>query len=268
MRKLTIDGKEFSIAENFNELSKDQLLNFIENFYIVSPRFYMVNDANEVEPISFDATNALLYAQLINVLKIDLETFDKLTPEDVVFLIDEMKCIDFLLDDSNLTINHFPTLNENLVGTENDFASLTAEEFLWAERFYLEYKTTKEIAKLDAMIACLYKSKNKKNQLLPFEVKRISVLEKYIAKVELNQKIAILLFFEGCRNEFPICYPYVYAGKKSDDAGEFKEVLLQVAKDGPFGHFDNVLKTNIHLLFSELNRVAKEAIEFERKNKK
>lgn len=265
MRKLTIDDKEFSIAENFNELTKEQLINYIKNYYEVLPRFFhVVEDAIEI--ISNDTYNALMYAQLINILQIDAETFEKFSAEDVVFLIDEMKIIEFLQEDSTLTINHFQKIKKHLVGCESDFGDLSAEEYLWAEKFYIEYKETADISKLNALVACLNKTINKKKEILPFEVKRISVIEKQIEDVELYQKIGILLFFEGSRNELRELYPEMHSGKKTSDS-DFKEVLLQVAKDGPFGDFEKVLKTNIHLVFSELNRVSKEAIEFERKNK-
>ena len=265
MRTLTIDENEISIAETFNELSNDQLIAYVKNYYIMLPRFFWIKD-DKHEVISNDTYNALLHAQLINILKIDEDTFQKFSAEDVVFLIDEMQVISFLLEESTLTKNHFIKLKDKLIGPDDDFADLTGEEYLWAEKFYLEYKETRGVTKLNAMIACLYKTVNKKKEILPFEVKRISVIEKWIEQIEMYKKIAILLFFEGCRNEIPELYPEMFRGKKSEDS-DFKEVLLQVAKDGPFGEFDKVLKTNIHLIFSELNRVSKEAIEFERKNK-
>ncbi|HRH57400.1 MAG TPA: hypothetical protein PLS10_07095 [Chitinophagales bacterium] len=262
MRTLTIDGKEFSVAENFNELSKEQLLCFAADFYLQLPRFFWLNDQNEQEPISEDCYNALLYTQLLNILQIDLELFDKFSGEDVVFLLDEMKLIHFLLEESTLTINHFPQIND-LHGPENDFGDMDGEEFMWAEKFYIEFKQTKDIQKLNALIACLYRPADAENKKLPFILKEVEENEKRVAGIDITIKTAILFFFEGCRNELPQLYPAVFEGKKQKD-GDFNEVLLQVAKDGPFGDFYSVLRTNIHLIYKELNRVRKEAIEMKR----
>lgn len=262
MKTLTIDGKEFSVAENFNELSKEQLLCFVKDFYLQLPRFFWLNDQNEQEPISLDCYNALLYTQLLNILQIDIDTFQKFTGEDIVFLLEEMKLIHFLLENSTLTINHFPEI-ENLKGPENDFGDMNGEEFMWTEKFYIEFKETKDLQKLDALVACMYRPVDEKNEKLPFNLKDVEENEKRVADIDLVTKTAILFFFEGCRNEFPEMYPKVFEGKKQKD-GDFNEVLLQVAKDGPFGDFYNVLKTNIHLIYKELNRVSKEAIEMKR----
>lgn len=266
MRTLTIDGKEFSIAENFNELTKEQLLCYVKDFYLQLPRFFWLNTEGEREAISNDCYNALLYAQLINILQIDFETFNKFTTEDVIFLIDEMQTIHYLLEDCTLTKNHITQLSDTIYGPEDDFGNISGNHYMWAEKFYVEFREKKDEKFLNALIACLCHKKDKDGNEIEFDIKKLSTIEQEIEKIDRVQKTAILLYFEGCRNEIPELYPMAFAGKKSNDT-EFKEVLLQVAKDGPFGDFDKVLNTNIHLILSELNRVSKEAIEFERNNK-
>lgn len=267
MRTLTIDGKEISIAENFNELTSEQLFCYVESFYLQLPRFFWLNEDGEREPISIDCYNALQYAQLLNLLKIDLEAFEKFTGEDVVFLIDEMGVINFLLEECNLTINHVKQINSLLFGPDDDFGNISGLRYMWAEKFYIEFKETLDASKLDAMIACLCNQVDFSNKAVEFDINNIQDIVTTISQLDAIKKTAILLYFEGCRNEIPELYPFVFSGKKAADV-EFMEVLLQVAKDGPFGDFDKVLNTNIHLIFSELNRVSKEAIEFERNNKK
>lgn len=265
MRTCRIDNIDYLIAENFNELSKEQLLFYIENFYIQLARFFQqIKDADEVELVSNKTYEAVRIVQLWNLLRIDKETFDAFSAEDIYFFMEEMELCHFLSEPSNLTKNHFFKLENGWVGPLDDFNDFTAGEYLWTDLFYRNYKAGDNNA-LNALIATIYRP-IVKGKRVPLSHLDIDKREAYIKNLPDSTKIAILLYYEGCMKMQYEAYSDAFSGG-SDAGNTYNDLLLQVAKDGPFGNYNQVIETNINLINQELVRLKREAAELEKKLK-
>jgi hypothetical protein len=214
------------------------------------------------------------------------------------YMMEFWELFKFIEEDITLTTNLIPWINTGLFngklyGPDGGLGTLTAEEWMWVDRFYMDWREENDYEDLYRMVACMYRPKcglSEKDADFtgdvrePFNINRIDVWvnrirwaangggllrfagNEWVNKVEL---LAIMHWYESCRHVIVKQFDRVFTESNetaSEDYG-WPAVFMKIAQDGPFGNLDKVNGENINTVLLHMQVRAKEAEEFERKRK-
>lgn len=260
MNKISIRNKNYDIPENWNEISKHELLVMGEVFPLIP---------------SFDKLLRLFFGFLkVNkrpLLQLHLfwnkRLADKLAREigsnlyfeNLTFAIDQLDNFAWVFKTNELTktvIDQFRVGFTVYYGHGAKLNNVEIEEFAFADAFFIKYMQTKEEIHLNRMIACLYRPKGTGNHgdvRKYFFDNEIEARAKRISKVSIAKRHAILLNYIGQRSHL-INSPSgkkVFTSNKKSDKG-WGHVILSIA-GGKFGDYD---KTRRAMLWDVLRDLA------------
>lgn len=242
--------KSFTIAEEWNELSAKQLLKVAN-----------VLHAN----LTAEQFNLKCLQALSNI---SIYQFFKL-PTDV-----KLKCyqyVNWLNNDTKQFTKQVFTTYKSLAAPADDFDNLTMLEFHYTELAYQNLISTNEIDYLNEIVAILFRPiKNNYNiqhnpdgdARVKFNPNVVASNKKRVAKFSLDFKHAVLLWYDGCRQNLIASYEPLYAGtNKTDDfsVGLYK-MMRSVAGD-KYGTIAEVENLNIHTAHVELMCMMEDAQE-------
>lgn len=184
----------------------------------------------------------------------------KITSEQVVLTLYPL--IDFVFQENTLTKCIIEKMRYRIwpyYGPGDGLKNISLFEFSVADTFFLRYKNENKVEHLDKMIASLYRPRSFVSFIKPVQDKRIrfnsEALNFRMAKgLTLETKLAILTFFEGCRNTIINHYPEVFksTGKQSDLG--YSELLLEMAGD-KFGDFEKTGNTSLFTILIYLKMI-------------
>lgn len=252
-----------SLPENWNELTGKQLIK-ISGLFNKQLRIY------EFRLIC-----------LFYIISVNYRIFDRIDRE-TLYLIGEQ--INFLLKENNLVRNLIPSIKIRLkkyYGPSDRFQNITLIEFAKAETRYKNYIETNNEKYLNELIAILYRPKK---WFIPFLKlinnyngdKRREYNDRYIKNMDrisnlpINLRLAILLYWEGCRLYIMNKYTHVFSRdqeEKKNDTG-WAGLITDLAGT-KFGDIDQTANTLLHTILIYLETAAIRAIEMEKdiKNK-
>jgi hypothetical protein len=191
--------KTIKIPGDFNELSRMQVISIAGTLHLPVDEF----------------KKKMLILQ--SLLKADWNVFRhwiyyyKLTPESKAMCL---PLTEFALKPITLTKNLLPVLGvpfsfKKLYGPEDHLKNIVFIEFIKAERNYTRFTRTGEIKYLNELVAILYRPK-KKNYNPESPDHDGDIREKYndynvvsrvdlVSRISLRKRLAILLYYYGCR---------------------------------------------------------------------
>lgn len=171
-----------------------------------------------------------------------------------------------------ITRNHLPVLKnrfKKLLGPRDYMADSTMAEYIIAENHYQQFIQNGDVEQLNLLCASLYRpiDRTKKNTT----PKRIAIdddythFQKYIKKTPIHVRFAILLFFEGVRNNLACDYDHVFVETdpdqstihEDDDNDGWPAIISSIA--GHVSKVDEILEINMHTFFFDLNKQIKDA---------
>ncbi len=145
--------------------------------------------------------------------------------------------IGFLLKKSEnkkqTVFNVAPRLTKNLIpnirilykkyyGPADALYNLEFGEYLTAENYFTQYLKTSDEGALDKLIATLYRRQDKDfdpeefnyrgDRREPFNYHNIDARARKLSKIDKPLKLAIMLFYEGCRAHIAKLFPTVFTG--------------------------------------------------------
>lgn len=257
--EITIQKKTIKreLPQNWNELSVQQLL-------------YVAHLMGKSHPLTMFNTFLLFF-----LLRIDRKAFFSFSG---LIVADLTKAIDFIHETKELTLNKLPEIKVKRLFKEYTFygpadgcLSLTFEQFFGhCEPALNDYIKTKNISSLDYLIASLYTTE-KEN----FDADKIQDIQKYVKRLKLNYKIAILLFYLGCKDYFAFRFPLLFKKQTSKtNVGKVSDLYLIELTDQlnneSLGNNEQVKKSNILEAFMRLSRMIElsEKLEEQRKQQK
>lgn len=183
-------------------------------------------------------------------------------------IIENVSLIDWVFKENTLTAQLLPEY-KGFHGAKGEFDNTTLAEFHFTEVAYQEFVTGEEKEKeLNTLIAVLYRKPkflyNKKQDkdgdsrqhfnanLLPYNSRKI-------ADWPLNVKLAILMFYDGCRQHLASSYEAIFKGRTGGDnkAGMFS--IIRGLAGTKYGDFDKVEDLNIHTALSDIEEQMAEA---------
>lgn len=244
-------GFKREYPESWNELSAAQLL------YVA----FLMSKEYELEKY-----NILL---LKNFLNIKGRLFYKITGAAVTELADT---ISFIHEKKELTYNKLPVLKfkkglkkYKLYGPDNGMLNLTFEQFFGhCEPALNNYIKTKDIRSLNYLVASLYTFE--KGKFNPDDIEKI---KKSVKRLHIKYKIAVLLFYLGCKDFFAYKFQKLFKVEKNSSNKEvsdfyFIELTDQLNNEN-LSNNEQIKKTNITEAFIRLTRMIELSEQLKRK---
>lgn len=182
-----------------------------------------------------------------------------------------LRCSDFIFEKVTLTKNLLPvikTKNYRLNGPADQLSSMCLKEFVFADGYFINYKKTLSLEDLNMLVAILYRPQLNirptdagfsGDYRIPFNNMAVDAWLKDVQCIELERKVAIALFYEGCRNNFEKLYPTVFGSKEqsaSDADGGWFSLVSELPAE-KFGTLVEREQVNIDVIFSELELMLK-----------
>ena len=195
---------------------------------------------------------------------------------------------DFLEKGNSLTKNLLPTIRvripgkwryEYLYGPGDELQYVTALEWMYAERFYEDFRETGNREDLNRFVACLYREKNKKDVFEPgydgdrrraFNTNTIDKRVKILARVDVYVLLAIMHWYEGCRAAIERQFDRVFTrdGESPREHYGWPEVFMKIAERGIFGDINHVHSTEMTTVLLHMQINAKDFALLEEEAKK
>ncbi len=249
-----------SVAAGWNELNARQLADVAEALFTIS------------DP----------YARNLQLIRILLRLpWYRLLALSGEYMLDLEQLITFLLEENTLTRNLFPVLRfrspvsllrSPLYGPADGFSNIRFNEFVYAESWFMSYQETGETADLDRLIAVLYRPKDKKcdptspdytgDVREPFNDNLIGMRDIWVSRLPRKIKLAILLWYTGCRMDLVESYENVFSGDKEN--AKAKQPWLTMIRHVPsdkFGLISQIEAERVHTVLYHLDEMMAEAEE-------
>lgn len=302
MKLLKINGNDYPIPEQWNELTGEQL-------YLISK---LSNVSIPVNDFKLKLLLAILNFKVVNTswkqvtdtdyffrcdkykrtYRISAEDFAYIVINSLKFLFTEVKengIVTAVLN-CKLTRNIIPSIKtktEILYGPADGLTNMTFKEFIHCETFLSKYRETKSQTYLDKIIATLYRPQvanynptdvNYKGDIREeFNDFLIDDRAIHLQNLDVNIKHSILLFYDGSRSFMASQYKNVFSksgtsgtSSKNDTFISLMKVVNTLAKNDPskIEEMSNVLVYIALLSLDEMIAESKKMQENFNKNKK
>jgi len=271
MKLILLNKRYYEFPENWNELTRERLLNLVETMFLKG----------------YTAEQMLL--QLIKVLAaLTNHQFLRCKPaelEEYFYLLKP-----YLAEDIEFTKNLVPQFNfkktggadQTFWGPDDECTNLRMKEFTFLEDLYVRWCDSKREDEdlLNDLVAILYRpapdgydtARNPDgDRREPFNDNVCAFnAKKYIANWPLNIKLAMAFWYGGCRVRIVQNYPDLFNNEgNTSDAGRYGllSVMLNVAEGGVFGPFEQVEDQYVNLVMIQLTEMMDKAKRLEREAK-
>lgn len=183
-------------------------------------------------------------------------------------IIEEVNLIDWVFKENTLTEQLLPEYN-GFHGAKGEFDNTTLAEFHFCEVAYQQFVQGDEKEQsLNDLIAILYrkpkflydKQKDKDGDSRQhFNANLLTYNSKQVARWPINVKLAVLMFYDGCRQHLATSYEAIFKGGTGGDnkAGMFS--IIRGLAGTKYGDFDKVENLNIHTAFNDIEEQMAEA---------
>lgn len=270
-----VDNIEQSIPSEWNELSKQELKFIAARFHLLA-----LEPKDEREKYQQFIFKFRLVAMMLRIKFWQLQLqvkMAKVNKEQMLLLADLANFI-FPLKDIELTKNLLPKIRNRgvwIYGPNQLLSNISLEEFAFADKYFLNFMKAasaedKENA-LTKLVACLYRNKKfyisnenfKGDNRINFNSYLIDNLTVKYKSISLVEKLCVLMFYWGCRNELVKLYPNVFnsgnKGKASASSLGWVGVIFELGGD-KIGTIDQVATKNMHYMLTFLENEIKKSL--------
>jgi hypothetical protein len=199
MSTLLIGKKSFYVPGNWEQLEASQTLALI-------PLLQARKPANEIK------VRALLILLKVKE-RFSLQWLLKKVSEEQ--LMDMLPLTDFLWEKRSFTQQKFKKVAA-LHGPDDNFANLVFIEFIKGEQYYLAFSQSSDIAQLNKLLAVLWRPLDSSGNRERFADETLLERAAAIASWSLEQKLAMYLWYDSCRQLLVNSFPLVFS--RSDSA--------------------------------------------------
>jgi hypothetical protein len=264
LKVVEINKRYYTVPENWNELSKKQLLQVVRLLYLKN---------YAVEKALLKLLKILTAMSWYRFGRAPIESkSDRSGLEEYLYLPD------FLIRENNLTRQLLPDYGE-FHGPCDGMTNLRMNEFVFSEHYYMQWAEGRENEKLlNNLVAVLYRPKKRKYNLRKNKDgdARIAFNEnlcEFYATSEIyawpkHVKLAIVCFYEACRAKMVSDNPDVFGGEGEPAKHGLISIMLNVAETHVFGGFDQVEQLHVSLVLIQLSEMVHKAKELEKQYKK
>ena len=256
MNTYCIGKKEYSLkASCFNELESNQLIAICKVL---------------LEQLSFELSEMKFLFILLGInrysfLKIPIEAKSRM-----------MEDIQWLFDIKGLTQQLIPKFS-GLFAPTSEFDNLTMAEWNACEIYYHQYISNNNSTSLDNLVAVLYRMPKKKYDFLKNIDGDCRVIFnehecQWMASAKIafwpdEVKMAILAFYDGCRESVIAMYDLFNQKEETDSAPGMFEIMRLLSGER-YGNFKEIEQLNVHIALRDMECTKKEneALEAQLKN--
>ena len=152
----------------------------------------------------------------------------------------------------------------------DELSNVTAEEWMFVDRFYMEFREYGDLDDLRRMVACLYRPERKNHNPKAVDYNgdirqlfNINLIDDRVILLQLTsvyKLLAIMHWYEGCRHAFVNQFPRVFTEGNQEQA-EFHgwpEVFMNIATTGVFGTLEEVNNTEISTVLLQMQVALKD----------
>lgn len=145
-------------------------------------------------------------------------------------------------------------------GPNDKLGNISFGEFITADRAFDDFIETKDLKKLDRLCAILFRQKKWPWQKLDGDVRVLfdsnAIDERRWAKVPIERKLAIAVFFSGCKQALAKAFPKIFKKSLTPTAVTDKTVWLKSLHSLADGipNYDAVLSTRLFLVMFEMTQ--------------
>jgi len=269
MNTFPLHTRDITFPTTWDELTLQQLRWIMENYISQLHHFIQPLEENaQPEVVSNDLMDQVNLLLVWTLSGIPLPDFMQIPTIDIDRLIHIEQVHNFILEQPGPLRNPIPRFGD-LLGPADNFADLTADEFFCANAFLENYDLTASRNDHDnaqaqeyfhAFLACLYRPADTRGHRQLFYLRNVETNATHpdILAMDNTSRHIVRLWFSANISVLHEANPNAFSGGKKSE-GDFVDLMLQLAKDGPFGNFEQVREVNISLLMKELDRVAREA---------
>ena len=295
MKALSINNKFIcNLPENWNELTADQLLKVCSLVFTShDPNTLLVQLLLLFSGLKFSTRRDPVMVDVIPhyYLKHNKTKIALISVEDVAFAASPLQFIFTLHNDnpvieSKLFHNKLPEIKcgrKKLFGPDSALFNISFAEFIKLESLYDQYGKKNDPLTLDAIIAVLYREQDPDNSpqspkfsgdiRVPFNDHLVEANEKVIKGLKPEYKLAIRLFYEGCRwfiFKGSKLFPNAFSGDCSDDSGmpaihEFTKLVNALSNDDAT-RMEQIRQTRAWDIFYQLEALAQRNKELKKKS--
>ena len=262
MERLHIWGTDYTPASTWDELTRGQLGEVVQVLY--GPEQFWPARLRLLSIVS-----GAPLAQLIELPEVQVKQLYPLT--------------DFLFsEDHQLTRQLVPELRVpapkplRLLGPGDSLQGVQFGEFIFADTYFCLYAKRQSAEALDHFLAALYRPMRAGKGLRPghpdwsgdarerFNEHNVGYFARYMNQVPDVDRLSILLWYRGCRQQLVSEYPDVFdvateagPGRRAESA-DWGRVLRQLS-GGALGALDQTAGQHLRTILAEMNDRAKEA---------
>jgi hypothetical protein len=187
-------------------------------------------------------------------------------------LIDLFPFIKFIEEEISLTDNKvtFIDVDKNrFFGPAGNFSTLSAEEWTDADEAYMDFRQSNETKDLDRLVATLYRKRVpgmwprhpqwNGDYREPYNEYAVPWVTIAMAKVDINIKLAVFLWYQGCRREWEEIFERVFKAKEELGPQSFgwQETMLKLS-GAEFGDLKKTQHTYMYKLMLKMEVTLKD----------
>jgi hypothetical protein len=149
-------------------------------------------------------------------------------------------------------------------GPGDNLNGYRGEEFQKADTYFMLFNESNNLGYLNKMIAVLYRKKGKHDESgdirLPYTDYAYKQSLPIISKLPDWQKFAILMYYQGCRQEWESIHPQLFDRSEAPEEGQqsFWHIILLRISNKEFGKYEDTINQPIHNLFTLMNEDIKD----------
>lgn len=309
MHEISIAGKKYMVPSKWEEVKLAQLLAYSSLLYPYRKELFkmekgkvVITDMHRYRKCCIQLLKAGLTPYPLKggktMEKVPERDFSRISGEDLAVMISGLGAVKFYFGENLLTRNlqmeiQIPRPSGTpfveggiLVGPSDNFGNMNMEEFSFADSFFVKWSLgvpgqARNDRNLDMVCAILYRpvdpAKNSEaadydgDMREAFNRHNVEARLPLMASVPTENKTAVAVWYEGCREAMINRYSRVFGGKKRDPGSSPGDTWLEVMlamSGGKFGSYNETAKTPLQLMMREMERSLKEAEEIEKMYKK
>lgn len=239
------------LHSNWNELNRSQLIKLAGLIHEDHPSIYHFR---------MKVLKLLLNLSTLQVLMIDAAYWVELYPY-----------IKWIEEENQLTDNKVLIIKSSvgkLYGPVGNFETLTAKEWTEADEAFLDFHQTKQQTDLDRLVAILYRPRQKglkpsapdfeNDYRIPFNEFQVAKRSFALKTIPPNIKLAVLLWYQGCRLEWEGVFERVFKGAQSDRENFGWQETIQKLSGETFGNHKQTENTPMYKLMLNMEITLKD----------
>jgi hypothetical protein len=251
MHHLQLNGRHKKVAENWDELSREQLLALMPVLY---------HKFAETHRQQIEILKILFGINHVFALRITDVQYCQILWMTHFLLGEHVGLTKQLLPSVRRAWYHRPRY-----GPADGLSNVRFLEFVFADAYFVAYAQGQDEQWLDKLIAVLYRPQRKPyrpgaagyggDRRQDFNENLVDEHAAYLARLPQAEKLAIVTWYRGCRHALELRYPLVFTPenetKATENTGGWGQVLREMSGQA-FGNFDETGQQHLHTVLAKL----------------